>query len=517
MAKNKSTVYLGYEDEEITSNHGSILNSTVNKVGGAPDWPSGEIKVPSCPLCGTARPLIVQLYAPLEQSQFHRTLYVFACLNPACSQNSKSWLCIRTQHLDTPSESELINAVPPPLTAGGGGGMGKKKKNAKHATQSQKISWCSGADDWGDALEENCFVADSGVERMDTGADDLQYQNEENGNIIRKNDNSPTYNVHMPRAVDSGNSDGYEDDDDESNSMDNELVYSLSQIDMHSPQNAVEDPNANCAAGNAATGAGVVDGFGGGGGAMVGFGGATATICAEIEGAETDVVLVETPLKPERDLIALLKHTGTPAALGPLAKIADVTIKAFFLAVEKEQRHRLGEYDNYGGALSSDHTRELYQEYKRQDEAAHSPNGAAAFASGGGGAAGNSSGGAAAALGDDQEVYEKTLPAHGDIIFHQFISTIQQNPGQLIRYSRDTLPLLVAPLSEPIPKCANCNGETICEVQILSTLIPKLRLQQNNEPIPIEYGNVLVFTCLKCCWDTPDKMRYERVIVQAEK
>lgn len=36
MAKNKSTVYLGFEDEEITSKHASILNSTVNKVGGTP-------------------------------------------------------------------------------------------------------------------------------------------------------------------------------------------------------------------------------------------------------------------------------------------------------------------------------------------------------------------------------------------------------------------------------------------------------------------------------------------------
>ncbi|XP_054730366.1 programmed cell death protein 2-like [Anastrepha obliqua] len=501
MAKNKSTVYLGFEDEEITGKHGSILNSTVNKVGGTPDWPTGEIKVPSCPLCGTARPLIVQLYAPLEQSQFHRTLYVFACLNPACSQSSKSWLCVRTQHLDTPSEAELISAVPPPLTAGGASAKKKKgNKQAANATQPQKIAWCSGADDWGEAVDESCTAADNGVERMDTGADELQHQNEENGNVIGKNDNSPTRGAHLPRA-DSGNSEADEDDDDESNSMDNELVYGFGQLDMHSPQNAAEDPNANCAAGNAAAAA-AADG-----GAIMGFGGATATICAEIEGAETDVVLVETPLKPERDLIALLKHTATPAALGPLAKISDVTIKPFFIAVDIEQRHKCGEYENYSGTLSADHIRELYQEYKRQDEAAHSPNGAGAIV-------GASEGGGG---GDDAETYEKTLPAHGDIIFHQFVSTLQQNPGQIIRYSRDTLPLLMGPLSEPIPKCANCNGETICEIQILSTLIPKLRLQQNSESVPIEYGNVLVFTCLKCCWDTPDKMRYERVVVQAEQ
>lgn len=36
MAKNKSTVYLGYEDEEITEKHGNLMNSMLNKIGGAP-------------------------------------------------------------------------------------------------------------------------------------------------------------------------------------------------------------------------------------------------------------------------------------------------------------------------------------------------------------------------------------------------------------------------------------------------------------------------------------------------
>lgn len=34
MAKNKSTVYLGYDDEELTEKHVSLLNSTLNKIGG---------------------------------------------------------------------------------------------------------------------------------------------------------------------------------------------------------------------------------------------------------------------------------------------------------------------------------------------------------------------------------------------------------------------------------------------------------------------------------------------------
>lgn len=36
MAKNKSTVYLGYEDEEITAKQAAFLNSCTNKIGGTP-------------------------------------------------------------------------------------------------------------------------------------------------------------------------------------------------------------------------------------------------------------------------------------------------------------------------------------------------------------------------------------------------------------------------------------------------------------------------------------------------
>ncbi|KAM7359729.1 programmed cell death 2 like trus [Cochliomyia hominivorax] len=512
MAKNKSTVYLGYDDEEITEKHVSLLNSTLNKIGGTADWPNGEIKIPACPLCGTARPLIVQLYAPLEMSQFHRTLYVFACLNPVCSQNSKSWLCVRTQHLDTPEHCDIMKVVASPKTSSvSGGGGGSKQKKKKEKQQSGKISWCTGTDDWGEESNNGGFVKAESVERMDTEADDPQESNEENGNVINPK------NVNLPSTINQLESDegevedeeqilaNEEDDEDESNSMDNDLLLSFNQIDLRSGQNLAEDPNANCAAaaGEIAAAASVEKE------GNYACSGASATICAEIEGPETDVVIVETPQKPERDLIALLKHTTTPAALGPLAKLSDITLKPYFIAVDIETNVANKDFDNYGGSLSAEHIRELYQEYKKQDESAHSPSGSGNV--GGGGII------AGAGTPEDQEGYEKALPAHGDLMFHHFLSTIQQNPGQILRYSRDTLPLLISPLQEPTPKCPNCNGDTICEVQILSTLIPKLKMQQNNENASIEYGNVLVFTCLKSCWDTPDKMRYEKVLVQVEK
>lgn len=36
---------------------------------------------------------------------------------------------------------------------------------------------------------------------------------------------------------------------------------------------------------------------------------------------------------------------------------------------------------------------------------------------------------------ESMEKYEKTLPAHGDKLFHHLISRIQRSPGQLLRYN----------------------------------------------------------------------------------
>ncbi|KAH8311078.1 hypothetical protein KR044_004141 [Drosophila immigrans] len=473
MAKNKSTVYLGYEDEEITAKQAAFLNSCTNKIGGTPNWPRHEVTVPGCPLCGMVRPLIVQMYAPLDRSQFHRNLYVFACLSPACSPNQKSWCCVRTQHLD--NQFDVISEQQSPKLP-----IKQGKKKAK-SSGPQKVNWCSGADDWGSWGEPEICMD----EAMDLTAD--EEQNERNGNL-------------RPDDVGAGDVQqaAEEDDDDESTSVENDLACGFGQLDVNSPEQAAEDPNANCAA---AVMIATASGEAAGAAAT-----ATATICAEIEGPETDVVLVDTPKKPERDLIALLKHTSLPATLGPLSQLQDLTLKSIYIAVDVESIGKQQEYEHYGGLLAMDHIRDLYQEYKLQDEhPARSPVAAASAAAGGGDA------------GDEQqELYEKALPAHGDVVFHNFITTIQQNPGQLLRYSRDANPLLVAPLTESLPKCQNCKGETICEVQLLPTLIPKLRFQQNACNAPIEYGNVLVFTCLKSCWDTPDQMRYEHVVVQSE-
>lgn len=295
---------------------------------------------------------------------------------------------MRTQHLD--NQFDIISEQSPKLSH-----KQNKKKQHKSSVK-QKVNWCSGADDWGWGEPE---IVD---EAMDLTADDEQ--NEKNGNVRPNVLQYAQPEDDLEGTVQDADKVGDDDDDDESTSFENDLVCGLNQIDMNSPEKAGEDPNANCAA--AAVPAATADGAGSG---------ATASICAEIEGPETDVVLVDTPKKPERDLIALLKHTST---LGPLSQVKDLTLKSIFISVDVEAIGKQEVYENYGGLLSMDHIRELYQEYKLRDEnPARSPVDAASGGIGG----------------DEQEAYEKAFPAHGDLVFHNFITTIQQNPGQILR------------------------------------------------------------------------------------
>lgn len=87
------------------------------------------------------------------------------------------------------------------------------------------------------------------------------------------------------------------------------------------------------------------------------------------------------------------------------------------------------------------------------------------------------------------------------------------------RYSRDGAPpLLLNPLNEVLKKCEYCDGEMIFEIQLLPTLIPKLRLTCDvNEGARLEFGTILIFTCRRSCWSTDADIRKEYIILQTEK
>ncbi|KAL5284082.1 PDCD2L family protein [Megaselia abdita] len=332
MAKIQSTVFLGYEDEEINENLKKHLNYSTNKVGGLPDFfPAlGEVKVSNCPICNLSRPLVLQIYAPLENSKFHRTLYIFSCLNPTCSVQSNSWQCIRVEHLEKFQDFEVIGS-----------------KN------STRMNWCSGEDDWEDEEDFN--------------------DNEQNGNLLYP----------PPQSMTIDNRKNYSDEEeDDSNSMENDIVGGINALQVG------DDKNANCA------------------GAQGGITVNIPSVFAEIEGEESEVISVDSPKAPERDLIALMKHTSGASLMN-----FTLTLKSFFLAVEEESSSK-----SYDG-ISDEHIRDLYSEYQKHDEVSkHSP-----------------TGGSGSSEGGDGEQYENAVPAHGDMMFYNFLETIQRNPGQIVR------------------------------------------------------------------------------------
>lgn len=76
---------------------------------------------------------------------------------------------------------------------------------------------------------------------------------------------------------------------------------------------------------------------------------------AEIEGEESELITIDAPIAPERDLIAMLKQTvAVPTDLESLS------LKSFYIAVDQE-------YHN-ANLHMSDHVFELMQDYEARDE-----------------------------------------------------------------------------------------------------------------------------------------------------
>ncbi|KAF5295963.1 hypothetical protein FQA39_LY12735 [Lamprigera yunnana] len=421
MAYNYKPVLLGFEDEYITDKHKGIVNFATNKIGGKPDWPSYvSDDTVVCSLCQLPRPLVLQIYAPLDDSSYHRTLYLFACINANCWNQAGSWTCIRIQSLE--QETEKINL-----------------QTIHHSTTDFK-DWCHGADEWDD--DDNKLV-------------------EENGNLL-------------------GGVERTSDEDEESCSTEESVRTGLGNL-------TVDDQNANLERFPEARGGGAVGRL------------HSPRATAEIEGDEGEIITIDSPTFPQVDLTALLQEvTPLPQNLrhntcSNLDTFSNLQFVPCFLSVWEEAECLSNSVDG--------HAKELLLEYQQTNDGFLSDD----VASGGTGGGGD-------------ENYEKSTPAHGDKMFHYFLTKIQNNPGQILRYSRDgPPPVLLQPLHDKIPKCEYCDSEMIFEFQVLPTLISKLRL--NGEAASgsrLEFGTVLIFTCRKSCWATDTKMRKEFVILQTE-
>lgn len=252
--------------------------------------------------------MIVQIYAPLDNSQFHRTLYVFGCVNPTCSNQTKGWICIRTQQLEKQYDRDSSST---------------KKRPEQRQASSTNISWCTGADEWDadfDKDDGNGFGKPHEQQQRD---DNL---NEQNGNVVS--------NVVGLQSSKNENRIMSDEDEEESVSMESDPLPLFGNLQL------ADDKNANC------------EGQGGG---AVGVTNA-ANAFAEIEGEETEMVTIDQPSMPEQDLIAMLKQTtAVPTDNG------DLVLKSYFIAVDEERKHS-------SGAMANDHIRELVNEYQRKEE-----------------------------------------------------------------------------------------------------------------------------------------------------
>lgn len=94
------------------------------------NWASGSYSSPQCKACGRKMLLTVQIYAPLDDSPNHRTLFVFCCLQPKCQTVAGGWLCLR----DEVPDALHVSPNKPPQTV----------------VTAPKTTWLDDADDWGE-------------------------------------------------------------------------------------------------------------------------------------------------------------------------------------------------------------------------------------------------------------------------------------------------------------------------------------------------------------------------------
>ncbi|XP_077425039.1 programmed cell death protein 2-like isoform X2 [Vanacampus margaritifer] len=109
-----------------------------NKVGGLPDALPGVPRAsPRCGRCSAPLAHVVQVYCPLEESPYHRSLQLFACPTAECAGRQESWTALRSQSLHVAGRAARASAEPEPT---------------KDAPLSAS-DWCGSADDWG--IEED--------------------------------------------------------------------------------------------------------------------------------------------------------------------------------------------------------------------------------------------------------------------------------------------------------------------------------------------------------------------------
>jgi len=414
-------VLLGFVDEAMESNK---EHYTTNKIGGSPDWCVTTIdsSIPLCGECGQQLILVTQIYAPLSTSQYHRTLYIFGCIQPRCWNKAASWACLRAQVKEKVEIEAEVKEAPVSLAT---------------------TDWLDGADDWGDDNDDNgnfCSISPDTTSPSPVGAVGGFPTSNLNLNDPRINLDITMNNLNIKDDVTVKARSGKNLNDSNAN--------------LSSPGRGASAPPTNTAA--------------------------TAEI--EMEGEESNVA-VDSPI---------VANTNIPHLFATATREVSSTglvIEPYYVWVQEETTTQ----------EVFDHEMSLLNEYKAKEALDHVVDG----------------GKGSKAVSD---TYEKVVPSHGDEYFHKFITVIQNNPGQVLRYGRESQnpPLLLRPIQEETHHCSHCGADCIFEVQLLPSLVAQLSVR-GLEGAPIEFGTVLVMACQKSCWDdSSDQPRFEKVVVQGE-
>ncbi|XP_014767477.1 programmed cell death protein 2-like isoform X2 [Octopus bimaculoides] len=145
-------VLLGVKDVAIPKT--VVTSSFINKIGGYPDQFTEPLAIPKCCQCQQLMCQIVQLYCPLMQSSYHRTLHLFSCINTSCWGKSECWKIFREQNSEA-TTATATNAF----------------NNNSETEKKSKLVDCWGCDDntWDDDIEidEWCEQSSNGLAESD--------------------------------------------------------------------------------------------------------------------------------------------------------------------------------------------------------------------------------------------------------------------------------------------------------------------------------------------------------------
>ncbi|XP_060933344.1 programmed cell death protein 2-like [Limanda limanda] len=186
--------------------------------------------------------------------------------------------------------------------------------------------------------------------------------------------------------------------------------------------------------------------------------------------------------KEQEEEEAAAPEAGSPSLSSRLQELrlaeshGDLLVfRSFFISVVQES-------DLWGEEDELEHAQELLREYEGREGVA-----VRTLEEGGGGG---------------EEKYEKSRARHGDAFFSRFMKRISLCPQQILRYCRGGRTLFI---SEPPPHvarlvsaCGSCGGPRAFELQLMPALVSLLQRTQGG--VELEFGTVLVFTCVSSCW-----------------